>query len=361
MALTIAPFFVVVYYLIALDSEYNCKMLVVNNDRGIVIEQNDTLIYSDSIIKTITAQYNFVILGHSNSVEEARKLIEDKKYHIVLSFPENYSETINSYIPGGSKIPIELYGDMASFDYLMGAVWAYESVKLYVNDLIKTEDPYEIVERPVGITSGMSEFDFYIPGMLVFAIVMLLFTASIALIKDIENGTIKRMILAGMPVFSLVGGISVVQIVLGFAGVAISLILAVALGFSYSGSLFTIILITLLACISVIAFSIIVAALTRSANQILVVGVFPMFLFMFFSGVMFPIPSSTLFTIAGYDFCFNSLISTTPAVTALQKVMLYGQGISDVIPEILLMLCLSFVYILIGGFLFRRRHLRQLS
>jgi ABC-2 type transport system permease protein len=280
---------------------------------------------------------------------------------LVLNFPENYSQQIIDYKPGSAKIPIELYGDVSNFNYLMGAVWAYEGVKQYVNAVIKAEDPYEIIEKPIGITATMSEFDFYIPGMLVFAVVMLMFTASIALIKDVENGTIKRMILARIPVFALVGGISVVQIILGFAGVALSLILAMMLGFNYAGSLFTIILITLIACISVIAFSIIVAALTRSANQILVVGVFPMFLFMFFTGIMFPMPSKALFTVAGYDFCLNGFISTTPAVTALQKVMLYGQGIKDVLPEIILMSLLTAIYALIGGWLFKRRHLRQIN
>jgi hypothetical protein len=301
MALTIAPFFVVVYYLIALDSEYHCKLLVVNHDEGIVSEHNDSLVYADSIIQSFSTNYKYVTLGYCGSVEEAKKLVEDKKFHLVIYFPEDYSQKISIYNPNSEKIPIELYGDVASFNYIMGAVWAYEGVKNYVNGILKVDDPYQIIESPVGITSTLSEFDFYIPGMLVFAIVMLMFTASIALIKDVENGTIKRMILAGMPVSSLIGGISIVQIVLGFAGVALSLVLAVILGFTYAGNLVTIVLITLIACISVIAFSVIVAALTRSANQILVVGVFPMFLFMFFTGIMFPMPSNPLFTVAGYE------------------------------------------------------------
>jgi hypothetical protein len=120
MALTIAPFFVLVYYLIAQDSEYHCKILVVNHDKGVLSRQNDSIVYSDSIVKSMVANYNFITVAYTQALEDAQNQIEDKKYHLALFFPDDYSQKITQYKPSISKINIELYGDRANFDYLMG-------------------------------------------------------------------------------------------------------------------------------------------------------------------------------------------------------------------------------------------------
>jgi ABC-type multidrug transport system permease subunit len=121
------------------------------------------------------------------------------------------------------------------------------------------------------------------------------------------------------------------------------------------------VLIAGLTSLSIIAFSLIIAAATKSANEVLVVGNFPMFLFMFFTGAAFPIKSEPLFTIAGYPINFQGLMTPTHAISALNKTLVMDMGITAIIPEITAIIILTAIYSAIGTLLFKLRHLKMVG
>jgi ABC-type multidrug transport system permease subunit len=91
---------------------------------------------------------------------------------------------------------------------------------------------------------------------------------------------------------------------------------------------------------------------------VLVVGNFPMFLFMFFTGAAFPLNSDPLFTIAGYPVNIQGLMTPTHAISALNKTLIMDMDVLSIIPEIISILMLTVIYFLIGGAIFKRRHLK---
>lgn len=88
------------------------------------------------------------------------------------------------------------------------------------------------------------------------------------------------------------------------------------------------VLIASLTILSIIEFSMIISALTKSATEILVAGNFPLFLFMFFSGAVFPLKSDTLFTLAGYPINIQGLMTPAHAISALNKTLIMNMDIS---------------------------------
>jgi ABC-2 type transport system permease protein len=188
---------------------------------------------------------------------------------------------------------------------------------------------------------------------------MLILTAAIAFVSEIENKTIVRLKLSGLKTWELISGISVVQIFVGIVAVLITLACASLLGFNVGDHTGFLILIASLASISMIAFSLIVAGITKSANEILVVGNFPLFLFMFFTGAVFPISSTTLFSFMEYDFQLHALMSPTHAISALNKVLVLGSPVKSTLPEIICLIGLTIIYYLVGMYIFGRRHLRS--
>ena len=107
-----------------------------------------------------------------------------------------------------------------------------------------------------------------------------------------------------------------------------------------------------------IAFSLILAAITKTVNEVLIVGNFPLFLFMFFTGAAFPMKGKELFSIAGYSLTLQGLMSPTHSVSALRKVLILDMGLKDILPEILALLFLTVLYFGIGVWAFQRRHMR---
>jgi ABC-type multidrug transport system permease subunit len=185
-----------------------------------------------------------------------------------------------------------------------------------------------------------------------------MFTASIAFVSEVENKTIMRLKLSKLNALEYLAGISFVQLLVGVTSVLLTLITAIMLGFKYEGSLAIMIIVAGLTSLSIIAFSLIIAAITKSANEVLVVGNFPMFLFMFFTGAAFPLKSEALFTIAGYPVNIQGLMTPTHAISALNKTLIMNMDITSIIPEIISIVVLTILYFLIGGIIFRHRHLR---
>jgi len=101
-----------------------------------------------------------------------------------------------------------------------------------------------------------------------------------------------------------------------------------------------------------------IAVVTKSAGEVLVVGNFPMFLFMFFTGAAFPIKSESLFSIAGYPLTIQGLMTPSHAISALNKTLIMNMDIRSIIPEIVSILVLTLLYFIIGAVIFKRRHLR---
>jgi ABC-2 type transport system permease protein len=204
----------------------------------------------------------------------------------------------------------------------------------------------------------MDDFDLMMPGILILSVIMLMFTATIALITEVENKTLIRLRMSKMSTFEFLTGMSVSQVMIGIISILLTLITAIGLGFDYYGSLWVIILIAALTSISIICFSLILAAFTRSVNEVLIVGNFPLFLFMFFTGAAFPIKAKALITIAGYPVSFQSLMSPTHAISALNKILIMNLKLIDIIPEIIALLLISILYFIVGAWAFRIKHMR---
>ncbi|MCK4760836.1 MAG: ABC transporter permease [Candidatus Aminicenantes bacterium] len=143
-----------------------------------------------------------------------------------------------------------------------------------------------------------------------------------------------------------------------FTKVKYSVFSALSLGFDFKGSFALLILIAILTAVSIIAFSLILAALTKTVNEVLVVGNFPLFLFMFFTGAAFPMKGKVLFSIFGYPFTIQGVMSPTHAIDALSKVLIMNSGLKDILPEITALIIITIIYFVIGLWAFQRRHMR---
>ena len=148
------------------------------------------------------------------------------------------------------------------------------------------------------------------------------------------------------------------QIVVGQISILLTFAVAIGLGFQYSGSLLSLFVIAVLTSISIIPFGLILAAATKKVNEVLIVGNFPLFLFMFFTGVALPIKGQVLFTVLDYPVTLPGLMSPSHAVSALRKIMIMNMRLEEVLLEITALLVLTIFYFIIGIWAFRKRRMR---
>ena len=364
LSLSMGPFFIFVYYLITESSKPQYDILVINSDKGFVEAErqrnhgSELQDFFTSADIAITAT-PFVVQEIADKNEGLEKL-RNKAADALIVIPESFSQTLCTRHNGDSILTatVEFTGDLTNTDYLISAVWANEMINEYALRATKDKRIIQVKETALGMSGNVTEFGMLVPGILILSLIMLMFTASIAFVSEVENKTILRLKLSRLSTVEYLGGVGIVQVLVGLVSVSLSLGAAIALGFQYEGSLALMFFIAGLTSISLIAFSLIIAAVTKSANEVLVVGNFPMFLFMFFTGAAFPIKSGALFTVAGYPINLQGLMTPYHAISALNKTLILDMGVASIIPEIVSMIILSCLYFAIGAVIFKHRHLK---
>ena len=360
LTVSMAPFFVFVYFLINEASQPHYDIIVLNLDQGVQAEGlnknlGDSVVpaLNDYIIQTENAPLSVKSI---DSRQEAIKQLEAKKVEALLVLPLNFSQTLLADTTVAPEL--EIVGDLTSTGYLIAAVWLGELMNHFVGDVAMVASPFSVKETALGHSGQVDEFELWMPGMLILSIIMLMFSATIAIVTEVDQGTILRLKLSGMKAWQFLVGVGLTQVLVGMIAILLTLISASILGFEMRGSVWSFLVIAILTSVSMIAFSLILAALTRSVTDVLVIGNFPLFLFMFFTGAAFPISVQPWFYIGGYGVSWQSLMSPAPAITALQKVSIMGAGIEEVLGELLVLVGITLLYFAVGLWSFNKRHLR---
>jgi ABC-2 type transport system permease protein len=287
-------------------------------------------------------------------------LLKNKQADVMVVIPENLSLSLLE--PSGMAEPpaqLELLGDLTRMEYIVGAIWTEELINSFVLETTGIRLPVSWKETALGHSGDRSEFELYMPGLLILSIIMIIFSASAAIVREPETGTLERLKISQLSSLEFLGGISLVQIIIAMLSLGLALLAALALGYSLiPGSLGFLLLIAFLTALSMISFSLIVAAMCRSIKEVAIIGTFPLFLLMFFTGAAFPISGGKLFTIGGYDVMLNDILSPTWAVEALNKVLIRGMEVRDTLPEMVALITLTVFYFVLGTWTFKMRHMR---
>jgi len=364
LSVSLAPVFIILYWVfmgggaaVALD------VIVINYDTADCAVQPCADEIIERLVGLQNAEGEFLLEIETMTDEAAaEEKMKDGRAIATVIFPVGYSdEIVRVMAEGGSMAPEKspvIIGDPSQVYYPLTAVYIASELDRYVTEATGRSSPFTLQERFIGGTADINDFDTYIPGLLVAAITMVMFSVSIAIARDIENGTARRLVLSRMTSFDLLGGVSIVYIILSLISVLLAFGVAVALDYHYTGSLAIAILISVIASMSVIAVGLITACFSRTVGRAAIIVNFPLLIMIFFSGAIFPLPSPTLFTVGERAIKLFDFLPTSHAVSSLSQVLNMGAGLGDVVFEIIAMLILTAIYFAAGVWLFRRLQMR---
>ena len=368
LTITMAPFFVYVYYLIIESSKPSYDLLVLNRDKGIR-QETGVINYGDRLIEGLEKMQEDrpgIPLTVKKAADKSTAVdrVKNKKADALVIIPENFSQCVHNLdtrqetgeSPG---VNIEFIGDLTNLNYMVSAIWANEFIEEYVSGTTGKSRPIRIKETALGVSGNVDDFQLVVPGLLILSIIMLMLSSAVAIITEVENKTLIRLKLSKLTALEYLSGVGFVQLLVGIVSIFLTMAVAHSLGFQFTGpSIGILILVAVLTGISIIAFSLILAAVTKTANEILVVGNFPFFLFMFFTGAAFPMKGKALFSIADYPVTLQGLMSPTHAIDALKKILIMEMGLKDILPEITALIIITVIYFFIGVWAFNRRHMK---
>jgi ABC-2 type transport system permease protein len=229
----------------------------------------------------------------------------------------------------------------------------------YVDRLAGRPEVVEVVQTPIFKAGPRTEYDLYMPGMIVFALLMIVPQTATLVAREIRWGTLRRLRLTCLGAGGLLGGISLSQMAVAVVQVILVFVVALALGFNNQGSLALAIVVGLAVSFSAIGMGLVVACFVENDGQAINIGSTVMMIQVFFSGAMFQLPAMTVFTLAGYQIGFYDIFPATHGFLALQQVLVYGAGLQDIAFRLGMTFLLSLVYLVSGIVVFQRLKMRD--
>jgi len=358
-----APFFVLLYWLFFPSGSTTYGVLVLDLDAPVRIEGGGSLDAGGDLARALEGvRYpgGGPLLDVTAVADRAKAeaMLRDREAALLLIVPAGLSADLagaEGDVPG----EVMLVGDLANPTYAVTAVVVSETIRAYVDEVTGAEVRVVAVEEPLGGSASRSEFETYVPGLLVFAVIMLIFLAAMTVAREVEAGTLRRLRLTRMTSLDYLGGVSLAMVVLGVVAVVLTFATAWALGFHSRGPVWVAVLVGAITTLGVVGTGLMVACVSRTVTQAYLIGSFPMGIFMFFSGAIFPVPDVELLVVSGQTVGLYDVLPPTHAVVALNKVLNLGSGLSDLGYELTALVVLSAVYMAAGVWLFARTQLRR--
>lgn len=364
LAIGLGPFFVLlIWAFFPSGGSTTYPVVVVNSDAGATVHGSVVRSGDQAVagLRALTHDTGVPILDVRPvaDLDQAQAEIEAHRAVAFVELPASFTRSLLAARGTSSAVPVKLGGDLGSPLYPVVAIMVADGLDRFVRQETGRTALLELTEVPLGASGSRTEFELYVPGVLVFAIGLMMFAAAMSLAQETEAGTINRLVRTPVGAVGLLGGITAVQVLVGLAAGLVSLGTAVLLGFRSAGPLWLAIPIWTLTSLSVIGLGLLVAAFTRSVAQAFLVANFPFGLFMFLSGTMFPVRGVPLFTAGGHEVNLLDVLPPRHAVNALTSVFSFGS--TAIGYELIMLTVLSVGYFLLGAWAFHSRHLRVAS
>lgn len=359
LSLVFAPVFVLLYWLwFPQGGSTTYDLLVINNDLGAVsagapvnygdgaVQALQELTYSDG--KPMLTVQVFTDRG------EAENRLRSRDAEALILIPEDFSQAFLTVEGESGEATVTYIGDLTNPYYPIALTLSGAVLDDYIRTAAGITSPIRFEEIALGDSAARSEFETYVPGLLIFAVIMMIFLAAMQVTREVEAGTLKRLALSRMSAFDLLGGITGTLLLVGLIEAGLTLAVALAFGFHTQGSLWIVMLVVLLTSFSIIGVGLVMSCFARSVNQAFLLANFPLGIFMFFSGAVFPVPRVELFRLGDQPVGLYDILPPTHAVQALNQVLNMGAGLGEIAYELTALTVLSGLYFLLGVWLFRK-------
>jgi ABC-2 type transport system permease protein len=251
-------------------------------------------------------------------------------------------------------------GDALSADFLSASAILDSRLSQYLLDTIGVRLPVRAAENPIGALSYRTRTDFtvYAPGLLVFAILLLIPQTALLLGREMRTRTLRRLQLSGVSSPEFLGGIGISQLVMAALQIVLFIAGLILFGLDYSRALVPILLASFLTAISAVGAGLIVGCFVQNDSQAVNLGASVTMLQVFVSGSFFPMPVQPLFHLFGHEIGWNDIFPATHAMTALQQAVIYGANLDQLGFRLAAAAVLSAVFFLLGTLLYKWKVLR---
>ena len=224
-------------------------------------------------------------------------------------------------------------------------------------------EPHVNIKNLAMGSSELSSFDYMMPGLIVFALLMGAMAVTISLVKEESRGTLTRLKLTKMSSFDMLFGTTLPYTLLGITQMLILLGVALLIGYNYNpnANLGLALFIVIIGALASVALGLILAAVAKNEDQAGNLAPAICVPLSFLTGAFFPMPTVTLtdnFLGTGKSFEIFDWLPWTQCSKALGKTLTFGSDFEDVSLDITLMIIFTIILFALGVALYHKKRLR---
>jgi len=273
---------------------------------------------------------------------EAEDLLKAQKAALLLTFSRDSQGNVLRTVRG----------DATNAAFITGSTALEAALQLQAEKLTGLPPLVALDVESPGLYAPETEFDAYAPGMMVFAILMLIPQTAMLVGRELRWETLRRLQLSPLKTWELFLGLALAQGLVAVVQVVVMFLTAILVGYHAHGSLLDAIWVGLLLSAGSIGMGLVVACFISNDSEALNTGSTVSMLQVFLSGAFFAISGPILFTIGSHAVGPFDLLPATHAMQALQQVLTGGASLTQVNFRLTATAILSILYFLLGVVIF---------
>jgi ABC-2 type transport system permease protein len=318
--------------------------------------QGETLIAELAAQRYADGRPVFAVTRAHNTVA-AEEALKNRTATMLLSITPLLAITPVESVEGLPHIIVR--GDPLHPRFYRASVMLDTLLYRYAEQMSGRPEVIKILEQPIVAQGPQTEFDLYAPGMIIFALLLLIPQTAMLVAREIRWNTLRRLRLTPLRAWELLSGIGLAQMVVAVLMVVLVFGAAILLGYNNQGQLWLAILVGLAVSFSSVGLGLLVACFIENDSQAINVGSAVTMTQVFLSGAFYQFPSMTLFVILGHQIDLFDIIPATHGFLALQQVLSYGANFQQISFRLTATLVLSIVYLIMGIVFFQHLKMKE--
>lgn len=254
----------------------------------------------------------------------------------------------------GAPLAVTVRGDAASMAFVGASNQLEAALRRHSNARVGERELLEVRERRPGVAGPVKVMDVAAPGLLVFAILLIVPQSAMLIGREVRCGTLRRLRLTRLRSWELFAGLTLAQMVVAVGQVAVLVAVVLALGIAINGSVAGALVVCLALALSSVGVGLVTACFIGNDSQALNFGSGLTMVQVFLSGAFFPMPPLTVTSLFGHELGAFDFIPASHGLIALHRVLVYGDGLGDVAFRLGATVALSLAYFALGVALFAR-------
>lgn len=284
----------------------------------------------------------------------ARQALLERRVLMAVVIPANFTRDLESARTGEPETArIYVYKDNTNPQVTGEALAAFaDAFADALEDETNAGPAFDFEEEVVFGPDEESFLDFFVPGVAAFSIFQLgMLLTAVTIVKEKTLGTLPRLLASPIRRWEVVLGYTAGFTMLSLVqAAAILAVTTLVFRVEVQGSILLALFVTTLVGIVALAFGIFISGIAKSEFQ----AVQSIFIFsfpnLFLAGIFSPLEAMPPLVRP-----ISNVVPLTYAVDALRGTLNYGQPLTAILPEILILAAFAFGFLLVAAFSFGRK------